>query len=241
VTALRDSAGLGFEIQTRLAAADNYNAWIAAQFRPYVGRALLDVGCALGNVTQFFLDRERVIAVDVAADFVDEIRRRFGDRPGFTAFQGDAADPLLPSRVAGEGIDTILCVNVLEHVEDDERALANFADILPPGGHLCLLVPAYPWLYGTMDEADDHFRRYTRAGLRSAVAAAGFRVARLRPFNLLGIAGWFLNGKILRRRLIPAAQYGSYNRLVPLLTLLERAVPPPAGLSLVCVAEKESS
>ena len=232
---LRETAGLGFEIQTRLAAVDRYNAWIAQQFLPFAGERVLDVGCAIGNITQHFLDRELVVGIDVAADFVAAISQRFAESPNFRSEQWNIADPGV-RMLANDGIDTIVCANVLEHVEDDALALANMRAILRGGGRLLLLVPAHPFLFGTMDEADDHFRRYTHATLADRVRAAGFEVERLYPMNALGIVGWFVNGKLVRRKLIPQTQYGLYNRLVPALARAERVVRPPVGLSLVCIA-----
>ena len=234
--ALRETAGLGFEIQTRLSAVDRYNAWIAQQFLPYAGERVLDVGCAIGNITRHFLDRELVVGIDVAADFVAAISQRFAEFPNFHCEQWNVADVRV--RVLAEDrIDTIVCANVLEHVEDDGLALTNMRAILRGGGRLLLLVPAHPFLFGTMDEADEHFRRYTAATLADRVGIAGFQVERLYPMNALGVVAWFVNGKLLRRRLIPSTQYGLYNRLVPALARAERTIlRPPVGLSLVCIA-----
>jgi SAM-dependent methyltransferase len=139
--------------------------------------------------------------------------------------------------LAKDCVDTIVCANVLEHVEDDRLALTNMRAILRGGGRLLLLVPAHPFLFGTMDQADEHFRRYTRSTLTNRVRAAGFEVERLYQMNALGIVAWFVNGKLLRRRLIPSTQYGLYNRLVPTLARAERGIlRPPVGLSLVCIA-----
>lgn len=235
--AISESAGLGFEIQTRLSEIDRYNAWIFEQFRPFVGRRVLDVGCALGNITQFFLDRELVIGLDVARDFVEAISRRFPGYRNFRAELFDIADPAVTA-LAVEEIDTIVCANVLEHLADDALALAHMRAILVPGGRLLLLVPAHPVLYGTMDAADEHHRRYTRRGLAGTITQAGFLVERLYPMNGLGIVGWFLNGKVLKTDLVPASHYRLYDRLVPVLAWLESIVRPPVGLSLVCIARR---
>jgi SAM-dependent methyltransferase len=237
VNALRESAGLSLEIQRRLGEVDNYNRWIFEQLAPYVGERVLDVGSALGNITELFLDREHVVGIDVVAEFAAELDRRFGDRTNFRVELADISDPAV-IRLAEERFDTIVCANVLEHVEDDAAALDHMHEILIPGGHACLLVPAFGALFGTLDEVDDHFRRYTRPTLRSRLEAAGFEVVHLHYMNVLGIAGWVLNGKILRRRLIPRGHYSFYNRLVPLLALVEKRLRPPFGLSLVAIARK---
>ena len=235
--AIKSSAGVSLEIQKRLSQVDRYNQWIFEQFRPFIGQRVLDVGCAIGNITQFYLDREHVVGVDVVEEFVTEIRRRFGDRANFRAELFDIADPAVLS-LANERIDTVVCINVLEHVENDALALDHIREILVPGGRLLLLVPAFAFLFGTMDEADHHYRRYRKPLLEQRLSRAGFRVEMMRYMNVLGMAGWFLNGKILKRQVISTSHYSLYNRLVPLLSRLERLAHPPVGLSLIAAARK---
>jgi SAM-dependent methyltransferase len=237
-TAIKKSAGLSLEIQSRLSEVDRYNAWIFEQFRPYVGNRVLDVGCAIGNITQFLLDREIVRAIDVVEEFTSAIGKRFADRPNFNVALFDIADPAVTS-LSSEEIDTIISVNVLEHVEDDALALNNMNRILVRGGKLSLLVPALQSLYGTMDAADNHFRRYNKRMLTERVAAAGFIVERAYYMNLIGIAGWILNGKILKTNLVSTSQFSLYNKIVPIIAKLESLVHPPVGLSLICIATKK--
>ena len=231
------SAGLGLEIQQRLSQVDRYNEWIYDQFRPFAGQRVVDVGCAIGNITKMFLDRELVIGLDVAQEFVDAIRSRYGDRPNFRAELIDISDPGVTS-LAAERIDTILCANVLEHVEHDERALAHMRDILIPGGRVLLLVPAFRFLFGTMDEADHHFRRYTKPLLEQRLERAGFVVERSYYMNVVGMLGWFVNGRILKRQIVSNSHYSLYNKMVPALARLEERIKPRFGLSVVAIAKK---
>jgi SAM-dependent methyltransferase len=237
-SAIKESAGLSLEIQSRLSEVDRYNEWIFDQFRPYVGRRVLDVGCAIGNITQYLLDREFVCGIDVVEEFTIEIRKRYGDRLNFKAALFDIADPAVTA-LASENIDTIISVNVLEHVEDDRQALDNMNCILRPGGKLLLLVPALQWLYGTMDAADNHYRRYNKRLLRERISASGFTVEKVYYMNLIGIAGWFVNGKILRNDLISTSHYSLYNKIVPIISKVEALIHPPIGLSLIAVATRK--
>jgi SAM-dependent methyltransferase len=132
-------------------------------------------------------------------------------------------------------LDTAVCLNVLEHVEDDVQALRNMREVLVPGGAICLLTPVNKWLYGPMDKVDHHFRRYTKSELNAKIEEAGLSIERQRYFNMLGIAAWFFTNKIMRRSMAGPAQYSLYDRLVPVLRTMERLVPPPAGLSLVTI------
>ena len=97
-------------------------------------------------------------------------------------------------------IDSVICFNVLEHIEQDEKALKNIFDLLEPGGRLLLLVPSHPWLYGTLDQHLGHYRRYGKKELKNKLETLGFKVIFLKYFNRIGIWEWFLNSKILRKK-----------------------------------------
>jgi SAM-dependent methyltransferase len=221
------------EIQTRLADAEQYNRWIFAQIEPFLGQRILDVGCAIGNITQYYIDREQVIGLDVLPESLAVARKRFEGK-NFEAHHLDVSSPeLLLFRA--RNLDTAVCLNVLEHVEDDVHALRNMRDTLTPGGRICVLVPVNKWLYGPMDSVDYHYRRYTRAELNAKVVEAGLVVEHQRFFNLLGIVAWFFTNRIMRQSLAAPVQYSLYDRLVPFLRRIEAVIPPPAGLSLVTI------
>ncbi|HLJ69581.1 MAG TPA: methyltransferase domain-containing protein [Chloroflexota bacterium] len=221
------------QIQSRLAGAENYNRWIYSQIAPYIGQRILDVGCAIGNITQFYVDREKIIGLDVVQEELEVASQRFAGK-NFEAHRVDVSSPLL-LQFKDERLDTAVCLNVLEHVENDVHALVNMRDVLMPGGHICLLVPVNPWLFGPMDAIDHHFRRYTRRELNAKLAEARLEVVHQRYFNLLGIPAWLFTNRVLRRSMAAPVQYSLYDSIVPVLSAIERALPPPAGLSLVTV------
>ncbi len=225
-------------IQDSLRSAVAYNAWIHALLAPHVGRRVFDAGCGIGNLTRLLLpDAELVVGYERRQDFCDIVRGELGTHPNLRVVQGDL-DALDVTVFAPERIDTVVCVNVLEHIEDDVRLLMRFREMLTPGGRVLLFVPAHPWLYGAHDAADGHFRRYTKHSLRSAMVGGGLRVGRLRWVNLPGIFGWWLNR---RRRCVGfgGSQCRLFDRVVPLIAAVERWFPPPVGLSLVAVGRKE--
>lgn len=228
---------IGIEIQERLSLANRYNGWIYQNIRPFLGQRILDAGCSVGNTTQFFLDKELVIGLDVSAQAISIIETRFKNHPNFTAVNLDLTSPKV-SRLKKEKINTVVCLNTLEHVKEDELALAKIHQILVPQGRLILLVPAFRWLFGTMDQADHHFRRYEKPELNQKLKTAGFKIRKQFFMNFLGIFGWLVNGRILKRRLIPESNYVWYDRLVPILARVEAFFPPPLGLSLITVAQK---
>ena len=229
---------VGLEIQRRRAESGAYNRWIVDELKPFVGRRVLDVGCGTGNILEFFLDRERAIGIDIGREFIDIARDRFGDRPGFSAEVVDIADPAALEHLGVERIDTIICVNVLEHIEHDGAALRNMNRLLVPGGRVVLFVPALSFLHGTMDEVDGHYRRYTKRTLRAVLTDAGFGVEEAHYMNLPGSIAWFVDGKILRKRFVPASHDGFFQKIVPRIAAVERKVRPPFGLSLLMVGRR---
>ncbi|MCA1616275.1 MAG: class I SAM-dependent methyltransferase [Acidobacteria bacterium] len=219
--------------------AVNYHRWILDEFRAFIGRTVVEVGAGTGNFTSLLLTTRPSLhfALEPAANVFARLAEKFAGVPNVRALRGTLAD--LSGEVAG-GADTVLYVNVLEHIEDDRRELERARATLRPGGHLCVFVPALPWLYGTADAAFGHHRRYTRGGLERLVASAGFRVVRLRHFDLAGILPWFVLFRVLKRPSITAGQAKWYDRLVvPALRRLESAVAPPTGKNLLLVAQRD--
>ncbi|MBN1402813.1 MAG: methyltransferase domain-containing protein [Anaerolineae bacterium] len=222
------------EQQRRLAQADAYLFWLFRNLEPYIGQRVLDVGCAIGNITQFFADREHVVGIDIAPEMVAEWQRRFAAKPNLHAYVYDITQPEVLS-LADENLDTIVCAHVLEHVYDDQAALQHMRALLPAGGRLILLVPVIKWIWGRLDEATGHQRRYTWHELETLLKQMGFAIEDHWYVNFLAIFGWFLTGRVLGREIIPTGQYGLYNRLTPILARLETLIRPPAGLSVVCI------
>ncbi|MGH7644451.1 MAG: class I SAM-dependent methyltransferase, partial [Gemmatimonadales bacterium] len=186
----------------RLAVASNYNRWLFDRVSRWVGARVLEIGAGVGNMSAFVADRERVVLSDCDAYYLARLRERFAGRPNIavTALQLPTTDAAL----VAERFDTIICLNVLEHVEDDRASLAAMRRLLQPKGRLVLLVPALRGIYGALDEALGHVRRYGRAELASKCEETGFRLRHLEYFNLAGIPGWWFAGRVLKRRLIPA-------------------------------------
>lgn len=222
------------EQQRRLAQADAYLEWLFHNLDYDIGQRVLEVGCAIGNITQFLIGREHVVGIDIAPEMVAEIRQRFADHPEFSARVCDITQPEVLA-LGDEAFDTVVCPHVLEHVRDDEAALRNMRALLPEGGRMILLVPTVKWVWGPLDVATGHQRRYAYRELEPLLARTGFEVERHWYVNFLAVFGWFVTGRILRREIIPEGQYGLYNRLTPLLAQLETWLRPPIGLSVVCV------
>jgi len=213
-----------------------YNQWIFLKFRPFLGSRVLEVGAGVGNITKFLLDRELIIATDVEPKYLALLKNTFGKYKKFMIEPLNLSGTEL-ERYRSYLIDSVICFNVLEHIEQDEKPLKNIFNLLEPRGRLLLLVPSHPWLYGSLDQHLGHHRRYGKKELKNKLETLGFKVIFLKYFNRIGILGWFLNSKILRRKRLPSFQLRIYNLLVPLLKL-EKFFPLPFGTSLLAVAEK---
>ena len=223
----------------RMAMLAPYNRWLHERFESYLGKRILEVGSGVGNQTRYFIeDRQRVVASDIEPHYVRELTGRFGDRPNvrIASYRFPLRD-IDRTELQTDGIDTIVCMNVLEHIEDDASTLLDFASVLPSGGHLVLLVPSIKALYGTLDQHLNHFRRYDAQELRSKLATAGFAIDELRFLNRVAVPGWWLNSRVLKRTVMPRGQLRFFKWIMPLLRLEEKR-PPSFGLSLLVLARK---
>jgi SAM-dependent methyltransferase len=218
-----------------MATAQAFNRWMFDRVRPWIGRRILEVGAGVGNMSQFFADGEHLVLTDTDAGYRERLRQRFAGRGNVTV--RELSLPHVPDGLAADRFDTIVCLNVLEHIGDDRASLAAMRGLLVPGGRLVLLVPALPFLYGTLDVALGHHRRYTPRSLRQRFRETGLDVTHLEYFNLAGIPGWWFTGRVLRRRLIPPGALKAYDRLVWLFRG-ERFLRWRLGQSLIAIGQR---
>ena len=235
----------GLETMTHaLRHASRYHAWMFSQIEDAIGSRVLEIGAGSGNLTQFLVARAPVTALDVSRNALDLLLRRLGAVELDTVV-ADITDPSAVTRLRPQGFDTIVSSNVLEHIEHDSMAVANMHEILAPrSGHLMLIVPAHAVLFGSLDRAAGHHRRYSRAGLTRLLREAGFNIVRARYVNGLGALAWYVNGLIVRTADLNApsinAQARLFDRLaVPVLRRLESLVAPPFGQSLVVIGRAQ--
>ena len=232
----QDNTDPGYQTLLRLGRAERYNRWIFRVLASHLGPRVLEIGAGIGNFTRYLVGRELVLATDLSARYLQLLANTF-ERHTRVQVQRLDLDDFDPAGLAAQRIDTIVCLNVLEHIGDDRRALRRLWETLVPGGRLLLLVPAHPALYGAIDRAIHHYRRYDRPGLVARLVEAGFEVEHVRFFNALGVLGWYANSVLLRRTRVPGLQLRLQNLLVPLLRA-ESALGLPFGLSLITVARK---
>jgi SAM-dependent methyltransferase len=231
-----DNTHEGYNTLIQMDQAPRYNAWLGTRLRPHLGRRVLEIGAGIGTITRQIADgRELVIALEADGFYVQRLQNLFRGSPVVRPLHApvESTDWEALSR---EGLDTVMLSNVLEHIEDDAGAVRRFRSVLPRGGRLVILVPALQALYGSIDEAIGHHRRYDPTSLRRVIEANGFEVERLEWLNLFGIPGWYINSRLLRRRAVPGMQVRLYDRLAPLLARAEAAFRLPIGMSLLAVA-----
>ncbi len=228
---------IGTETLKRIAAMRNYNSWIIERIEPFVGQRVLEVGCGIGTMTQFFTDRELVVGIDIDPKQVAMIRRAFKGKKHMQ-FAVEDIEKIDVQEYAAKRFDTIICLNVLEHIQDDAKALRIFHKLLAPGGRLVLQIPAYPFLYSTLDKNIHHFRRYTKRNLLAKTEQAGFTTAHCSYMNVFGIPGWFVNGRLLRRKILPAEQLKGFDKLLPVLKRVDRLFNRWGGLSIIYAGQK---
>jgi SAM-dependent methyltransferase len=147
----------------------------------------------------------------------------------------DLANPADFEPLAG-AVDSVVCLNVLEHVQDEMAGLRNIYTALQPGGCAIVLVPHGQEVFGSLDTALGHFRRYSRAELQAKMEQAGFRVERILDFNRISRPAWYVNGRLLRKKTIGRFQLGVFDRLVWLWRRIDRMLPwPPTSIIAIAV------
>jgi glycosyltransferase involved in cell wall biosynthesis len=229
-----DDASLG-RVLARLRRARRLTQWTCDSLRPYLGNRVLELGAGLGTFTLNLIPRDVYWASDSNPIFLDELRHLARTRPYLQVSMTDVR--AIDTFPKGQAFDTAVCINVLEHVEDDIGALRNISQALEDGARAVVLVPQGPGLYGTLDEIFGHHRRYTKQRLIRMALPGGFKVVRIIEIDRLGSLGWWLNGRVLRRRTLGLGQLKLFDALVPLLRRVDSWLPLPA-LSLIAVLEK---
>jgi SAM-dependent methyltransferase len=226
----------GSRVLARLGRAPRFNAWMADVIRPYCGERVLEIGSGVGNLTRRLIPRASYVASDINPLYLQTLSNLGAGRPYMKTAYCDVTDLSSFPRIDQE-YDTVICLNVIEHVDDDRAALVNINRVLARSGRAIVLVPQGPGNLGTLDEVLGHRRRYTRKGLAELAAECGFEVSRMIDFNRMGTVAWFLNGKMLRRRNFGLGQIWMLNLLTPLFRRMDNMLPLPP-LSLIAVLER---
>lgn len=216
--------------------ANNYHEWIVGELAPYLGDDVAEVGAGIGNFSALLRPHVQTLtSFEPSANMYPELARRYADDVAVTThndFFGDRRDDY-PER-----FDSVVYVNVMEHIEDDAGELAHVMHTLKPGGHVLIFVPALQFLYSELDRQVGHHRRYHKKPLAAMVSSAGFRVVSNRYFDSLGVIPWYLAFTLMKRQ-ISGGNVSAYDRFaVPVVRAIEKVINPPFGKNLLLVAQK---
>jgi len=217
-----------------------YNQWICSILNPHLSGVVLDIGSGLGNIASLFVGshiQEVILSESDQDTFVELVKEPFSLKK-FRTLILDISQKDAVKFFNGDRINTITCVNVLEHIKDDIGALKNMREILKLRGKVVIFVPALMGIYGTLDTAQGHFRRYTHKTLRERMQLAGFEVMTWRYMNIFGILTWFIAGKVLRQKTFSKKTCGCLDKAVPLLRRMEESLRLPFGQSLLMAGRK---
>lgn len=230
------------DAQSRMGHLTAYYAWTLALFGDDLPGPAADAGAGAGHFSELLSRRvQPLLVLEGGQENLEVLRARFAGQPSVTVADCDlnACRQVLEAH----GVRSIFTLDVLEHLPDDLAALRQFHAALPPGGRLYVKVPALPFLFGPVDRASGHFRRYTKSSLRKAVEEAGFAVDKCHYMNLAGVLPYLVKSRILRKqenfsRTFSPRQIERIQRMMPMLQRLDRLLGPVLGLSVICVATK---
>ena len=236
---------IGSQTLQIIAKADQFNHWMYSEFKSQLKGEILEAGSGIGNVSQMVVEEGLSITLsDYNAEYCEWLNKKFRDEPlvkdiiQINLLRPDfkIAYPRLK-----EKFDSIFLLNVIEHLENDSKAVANCNFMMKPGGHLIVLAPAYQWLYCRMDKELGHYRRYSLKNLKKVLVKEGFEVRSVKHFNFLGIGGWLLAGKILKRKKLGNDEMNVFNNLVPFARIMDKITLKKIGLSIICTGIKPNN
>lgn len=230
---------IGVNILDVISGANKFNQWMFETIAPYNTGTILEIGSGIGNISQFFLKENRQIYMsDLRLNYREFIIKKFkvDDQRVLDVDIVHEKFTEKYSHLLGK-FDSVFCLNVVEHIKDDNLSVSNMMKLLKEGGHLTVLVPAYQALYNGFDTRLEHYRRYNKKSLLKLMSKHGTLVNAF-YFNSIGILGWFVSGKIFKNKTILKGEMKIYNYLVPFIKLIDRMLLRKVGLSVVCIIKK---
>jgi SAM-dependent methyltransferase len=222
------------DVLEELEQAKNYSAWILDMIAPHVSGRILEVGAGRGTYSTYFADRGHLTALEPSEVHSAALRERLKEYSNAVVITA-----ALDGATAPGSYDTVVLLNVLEHIADDHQALGDIYESLAPGGKMVLWVPAFEALYGKFDQRIGHYRRYKRNQLLALVHKVGFQQVTARYTNMPGFVAWWLVVRLLGRTPTAGRLASIYDRFfIPVIRRVERLVRPPIGQSLLVVAQR---
>ncbi len=223
-----------------LECAPKFNEWMYRTVKPWIGARVAELGVGRGNISRFIKEHQHVLLTDYRTDYLEELRAKWNHHPHLEIGKLDmtAGDDFEQLRRFAP--DSVVFLNVLEHIEDDRAVLANLFRTVPEGSRVVVLVPYNMALYSEFDKALGHFRRYSKGELEGKMREAGFEVERQFYFNKFGVFAWYVTNTLGGQGVLKPWQLKVYNFLTPLFRILDKVLPT-SGLSTVAIARKPSA
>lgn len=233
---------IGLKTLQNFSKADKFNNWLYDEVKHYQFGTTLEIGSGIGSISSYILQSGDITFLsDLRNYYCDLLKEKFKGYKNLSGvIQLNLADEQfsINNHHLLEKFDTIIALNVVEHIENDKNAIQNCYQLLKPNGRLIILVPAFQKLYNTLDKELGHYRRYTKISLQSLLENENLKVTHTSYFNSTGIPGWFFAGTILKRNLIPEKQLFIYNKLVSIFRFIDKIVKHYFGLSVIAVGIK---
>lgn len=214
--------------------ANWYNQWTLDKFKEFLRDQILEVGCGIGNFTKTLTDFGQVWGIDIEDSYIKQTKELVGEKANIGFGDIEKGKYFF----GNQKFDSIVCLNVLEHIRDDVSALNNLSRLLKSEGKLILLVPAHRFLYGEIDRSIGHFRRYEKKELTKKLERLCFKVVFSRSINFLGALGWFVAGRALKEAIVKERNIKIFNLIAPFVLPFEDLIEPPIGTSILIVAKK---
>lgn len=234
----------GLQTLEDLAAARQFNRWMFDVIRPWCKGHVLEAGSGIGNLSAVFLEQQLTLTTsDLREEYCQVLQEKFGNHPYFNGVVAmDLSIPDFDTRHASllQQFDTVVALNVIEHIENDQLAIRNCRSLLQPGGQMVILVPAYQSLYNSFDKELGHFVRYTKDRLQQLLKGQHLEIIHASYFNAAGILGWAMNGSLLKKKTIPRNQLLLFDKLVPVFKLIDSITFHRVGLSVIAIGRKAS-
>lgn len=228
----------GTDVLEVLEGAQNYNSWIAAEVGSHLAGSIIEIGSGIGTISSFFF-KKNISITDKDRQLVQRLRKKYSHLNGVKIFDLDVE--IEPNKSLMRRFDSIFAVNVLEHIDDDSKALINMHKLLVDKGKIVLLVPAKKRAFTSLDKKLGHFRRYEKENLKKKLEAAGFSIDHLYFFNFVGLFSWVLREKLERNNLnLRPTHIAIFDKIVPVLRFVETKLRPIVGISLIVVATKKT-
>lgn len=226
--------------------APKYHQWILDDFSKYIGKNIIEVGSGPGSISKKLLEYhpKKLFCIEPSEmifnkllSTVEKMKETSNQEVEITPLNNYLSDSA--ASLKKEDIDTIIYINVLEHIEDDLGELKLIHDCLSQNGHVLIFVPALQWIYGSHDKNCGHFRRYYKKELKKKMEAAGFEMVSIKYFDFTGILPWWFTFRVLKIKYLKNGQSKVYDKcIVPITRFMEKIIPPPAGKNLIAIARK---